>query len=131
MSYISYHIPVDETTLDQDLNPITTFDANLPHEKAITKMLLSEWKKSNPLQYFPEEIRKKIHKLDMQIQVNKNKSMEAIVIAHGEPRTYFTEKLRHQIWDLLDGQMSDGWGECIFGYNNIMTDENGQKYIIE
>ena len=35
----------------------------------------------------------------------------------------------HNIVDFLDGQMCDGWGECFFGFNNIMTAPDGTKFI--
>lgn len=131
MSSMAYYIEIIETQLDDKLNPINTFSKSPPHIKEIREFLLNDWQKSNPFMYCNKNIKDKIENMTLSVKLDRNGVLYAIIHIQGKPSTRFTQKFRHEIANDLDGQVADGWGECIFGYNNIMTDNNNNKFIIE
>ena len=125
-----YYVPIFETQIDGDNYALKTYENNLPHETMIKAEMLSFWNKSDIRQYLNTDLKEKVTALKLSF-THKNNQLIAIVNVICPKNTYFTEKLRQHVIDFLDGQMCDGWGECFFGFNNIMTAHDGTKFIVE
>lgn len=132
MSSFYYRIPIREVLLDGEMCPIEDYETNLPHKQQIADELVSDWRKSDILQYFNDDVKSKLERLDIVvIEDHTTKELYARIAVIGKLGVRFTRNLKDKIVDELDGQMSDGWGEGIFGYNNIMTAPDGTKFMIE
>ena len=131
MSQLHYIIPLRETIIDNDCSAINEFDTDLPHKEMIKEEILKDWNKSNIFDYMSDKFKEKVHSMSMTVKENKNKRLEAIIHVNTNPGIQMRQALKSMITEELDGQMSDGWGEGFFGYNNIMTAEDGTKFIVE
>lgn len=131
MSQLHYIIPLRETIIDNDWSVIKDFDTDLPHKEMIKEEILKDWNKSNIFNYMSDKFKEKVHSMSMDVKENKDKRLEAIIHVNTNPGIQMRQALKSMITEELDGQMSDGWGEGFFGYNNIMTAEDGTKFIVE
>jgi len=103
----------------------------LPHHSQIANAMADSWNNAHMEQYFDGVLKDKIAKAIMKVRKQSDGSTVASIIVHGKPGVRFSSKMTEAIYDQLDGQLSDGWGEGFFGFANIMTDDNGNKFCVE
>ena len=124
-----------EELLDENDNQIGYYEENLPHSKEIAEAFITQWNESADkfiLKLINEEAGKNRIKscYAKQFKKNGNKTIIAIEIVAKEGQQ-LREPTKSNIFDFIDSQMSDGWGEGFFGYINIMRGKDGRKFCIQ
>lgn len=124
-----------EELLDENDNQIGYYEENLPHSKEIAEAFITQWNESADefmLKLINEQAGKDRIKscYARQFKKNSNKTIIAIDIV-AKNGMQLREPTKSNIFDFINSQMSDGWGEGFFGYINIMTDAKGQKYCVQ
>lgn len=122
MSKYIYSTTVSETEIDAQGNTLADYDTHLPHKDTIAKKMTDSWNSMHMEQYYDEILKDKIDSDVMSCKENVHGELVAKITFTMKPGVRLTEKYRRAIADQTSAQMSDGWGESFFGYNNIMTD---------
>ena len=120
-----------ETEFDKNGDIIKDHKTNLPHHDQIAKAMTESWNNAHMEQYFDGILKDKISAATMRVIKDSDGSTVARITVHGKPNVRFSSKITDAIYDQLDGQLSDGWGEGFFGFANIMTDDDGNEFCVE
>lgn len=123
MTELKYLMKIEEEEIDQDDNCIKIISKNLPHHDIIKDWLENDWNKLDPIQWIAEDVRKIIASAKMNIFQNQDKETIAQIIIEPIPHTHWNKKRMNTVWEYLDTQMSDGWGEGI-DYHSIPDHNN-------
>lgn len=132
MSKYKYLTNISECQLDKNDEIIEEFDTNLPHHKQIAEEICKSWNDMDMKQYYDGILKNTIVSCKMTCFVQKPE-METVICIEFimKPGLRLTEKYKNAIREQTHAQMCDGWGESFFGYINVMTDDCGQKFIVE
>lgn len=130
MSKFIYNTTVSEVEIDSQGHTVADYDKNLPHKDVISREMCASWNNMHMEQYYDEILKDKIDSAVMTCKENNDGELIAKITFTMKPGVRLTEKYRNAIINQTSAQMSDGWGESFFGYNNIMTDGT-TRFIIE
>lgn len=111
MANLYFRFCIDELKLDTMGNTVETFSEKLPHHKEIANWLPGEWDLLNPVQFFLEPVKSMIETTKMRIIQTRNHETVGVIeiIPHKGKR--WNVKTRQKIWDELNAEICDGFGE--------------------
>lgn len=115
MANLTYNIPFELLQLDANQNTIAVFSREIPYFKETKTYLENAWTNANIQQYFPDNIKDKIKRITCKI-LPPSKSINQIHMRLTiEPINGFRwyNKYRNQVWNELDAQITDGFGETL------------------
>lgn len=130
MSKFVYCTSVSEDVLDSKGLSIADYDANLPHADYISEKLCDGWNSMHMEQYYDGILKNNIVSAVMKCAENEKGELMLNITFTLKKGIRLTDKYRNAIIDQTSAQMSDGWGESFFGYNNIMTAPDGTRFCV-
>lgn len=130
MSKFIYCTPVSEGVLNSEGLSIADYDTNLPHADYISKKLCDDWNRMHMEQYYDGILKDNIISAVMKCIKNEKGELVLNITFTFKKGIRVTDKYRNAIIDQTSAQMSDGWGESFFRYNNIMTAPDGTKFYV-
>ena len=119
-----------ELVLDKQGNCLKEYETNLPHHDMIAKEMADSWNSTNIVRCFDGILKDKIASAKMKVKKIKDDTV-AVITVIGKPNIRFSQTITNEIYDQIDAQFSDGWGEGFFGYINIMTADDGTIFCVE
>ena len=122
-----------EVILDDNGDYVEEYEENLPHGDFIVNWFCNAWNKDADkfiLDILNRDIGDCIETCYMRKYKDDTKTILAIDFVMKKGKR-LTQKVKNEIIDWIDGQYSDGWGEGMFGYANVMTAPDGTKFIVE
>lgn len=131
MASYNYFIDCHEVALDADGNEIDYFETNLPHHKIIQNIFCREWNNQadNILKLLQKEISPKITDCSaMAYPSTKDGRCRVVIAITAEPHAHLTQHRKQMLWDFMDAQMTDGWGEGF--YHHIWRNAHGVQFRI-
>ncbi len=131
MSKVISFYRLSEIMLDDDGDILVEYDKDLPHHNKIAREICACFNSMHLERYFDGILKNKIASCTMTCNKNKDKESIAVIRIEGINGFVFSEKRRNEVYRQLDAQFADGWGECFFGYANIMSDSKGNKFFVE
>lgn len=112
MSRLYYKIVLEEF-FDDD-NEYREYRDHLPHLEQLKDWLPKEWDECHIEQTFSmKEVRENIASCTLAVRQGKDGEAYAIVTIDFKPGFRLSARRRESVWDDLDAQMSDGFGECV------------------
>lgn len=130
MSQFIYQTTISEAVFDPKDSSIIDYDTHLPHAKYISQNMCDDWNNAHMEQYYDEILENKIDNAVMKCKENNRGELVVSITFTLKKGTRLTERYRKAIIDQTSAQMSDGWGESFFTYNNIMTAPDGTRFYI-
>lgn len=113
MTVLIYDIKLYEIEYDDNDCFVQEIQKDLPHHEQIKDWLPSFFDSCDIASTFYGILQGNIKQCSLKIIKNKHKESVARVTIEGIPGFRFSEKRRNAVWEQMDGQMSDGFGECI------------------
>ena len=133
MSKLSIIYTLSEIILDDNNNYIKEYNKNLPHADEIAEVFINQWNKDADdfmLEIINEQVADNSIKSCKARRYKKHdKETKIIIEIVAKQGKQFREKLRNNIYDFMESQFTDGWGEGFF--NKYRTAKDGTKYYIE
>lgn len=131
MSKLYYYMELHEVIVDNEWEPKETFEDYLPHHDIIAKEICKSWNEMNMEQYFDGVLKGNIQSAKMSCYRDKSngKSMAKITI-EGVHGFRFGSARRAEVFEQLDAQMSDGWGEGFF-VSHVITAPDGTEFYVD
>ena len=129
MSKFQYIFKLYEVQIDDDNNFLREFQTNLPHHKEISENFCNQWNKDHDdymLKLINEECSDVFESCKMKSRIN-NGDTELVINFITKPQKRLTHNIKVRLCDFMSAQMSDGWGEGMLGYANIM-EKNGVRF---
>lgn len=112
MSKLYYKIGLEEF-FDDD-SAYREYRGHLPHFEQIKEWLPKEWAECHIEQTFSlREIRENVASCSMAVREAKDGEAYALVTIDFKLGFRLSARRRQSVWDNLDAQMSDGFGECV------------------
>lgn len=130
MSKFIYCTSVSEDVLNSENLSIADYDTNLPHADFISEKICDSWNSANMEQYYDDILKNNIVSAVMKCVENEKGELMVNITFTLKRGIRLTDKYRNAIIDQTSAQMSDGWGESFFGYNNIMTAPDGTRFYV-
>lgn len=121
MAQLFYRFSIEETkTSPSEMIDITR---NLPHETEISNYILHTWNdcKQSILNTIPNSLKTHLTDIDLKITEQKDGSLYGVITITPISTHRWSAKTRKMIFENLDAQMTDGFGECI-DKHTIYTD---------
>lgn len=128
MSKRIYNLRFEMNRLDEEGNYVDEYIKNISHQEEIQKLLSESWNKTVKPEFFDGVLKDRIFSCKMMPQNRKDYVSIHFVFKDG---IRVTKKYEEALIEQMDGQLSDGWGECVFGEGNIFTVKDGTQYFIE
>jgi len=124
MSKFTFVTSFSETELDENNDVVASHYFDLPHHKQIVKSACDDWNNAHMEQYYDGFLKDKVESAKMSSCRDISGSNRCLVKIEVvlKPSIRMTAKRRMEIEHQTSAQMTDGWGEGFFGYDNIMTD---------
>lgn len=113
MAELRYFISLEEHLLDKSGNVQHIYEHNLPHHKQIADWITKEWIALNPVQYFPNNLQNIIESCSMRVYRDPKRRTVAVIIVKPIPGFFWNKRTRAMVFEELDAQFSDGFGETI------------------
>lgn len=132
LSKLYYYIDLYEVIIRNDNGEEyeETYTENLPHHDIIAKEICDNWNEMHMEKYFDGIIEGKIRSAKMTCCRRKDTGETvAKITIEGIPGYRFGSRRRAEVFDQLDAQMSDGWGEGFFD-SLIMTAPDGVDFYV-
>ena len=131
MATLTYEITISEVRLDSSGNAIAEYTENLPHQDDIIAAALKL-----DLSHLADVLNARlgqhgVERVRSWASVRSNKQVVMTISVEAAPRFRWSERRRNIVFDELDTQLVDGWGEGFFGYANVMVGENGHRFFPE
>ena len=123
-----------ENQIDEKGNTVAYYQANLPHGKEIAEAFIGEWNKDaeRMVEIMNEQVAKGRVESCKARQYDKNGDKTTIAIEIvAKPGKQLRRRMREDIFDFMDSQFCDGWGEGFFGSINPITAKDGTVFCIE
>lgn len=112
MSKLYYKIGLRE--IYDNGKKIDEYDGFLPHIEQIKEWIGSVWAACQVEKAFSmPEIRNNVAHCDLAVKESKDGTTYAMITIEFVPGFRLSARKRESVWDDLDAQMSDGFGECI------------------
>lgn len=132
MATLTYGITVSEVQLDKDCEFVAEHVRDLPHARRIAEQARKSWNAIDFAGILDGVLGTgSIDKVPMTSRVDGDGSLHLTIRVTPRRGFRWSARRRNAVWEELDAQMVDGWGEGFFGYGNVMTDENGNKFCAE
>lgn len=133
MSKLSIVYTLNEVIIDDNNNYIKEYDKNLPHADEIAEVFINEWNKDADefmLNIINEQVANNFIESCKARRYKKHGAETKVIIEIVTKKgKQFREKFRDNIYDFIESQLIDGWGEGFF--NIYRTAKDGTKYYIE
>lgn len=130
MSYRQVLYTCHEIVLDKQGNYIDSYESKLPHHDIIAKKMADSWNSMNIEKYFDGILKDKIASAKMKVRKIKDDTV-AVVTVLGKPNVRFSRNMTEEIFDQIDAQFCDGWGEGFFGCVNVMKADDGTLFCVD
>lgn len=111
MSRLYYYFGIGEYHTDDQNNVTDYYDKNLPHFKELADWLPLEWDKSHIEKTFTGVLKDKIQSCTASLFRKKDGCVFLCITVEGVKGFRFSEKRRNEVFEQLDMQVVDGWGE--------------------
>ena len=131
MSIVNYRYVFEENILGNDGGVLSEHRKNLPHAVQIMEEAEKSFNDLHMERFFDGILKNNIASCALRCCISPEGELVGIIKTTAKPGYRLSEKRRNAIFNQLDGQLSDGWGECFFGYVNIMKDAFGQRFVVE
>lgn len=131
MANLAYDIRVSEIQLDENGNELDEITRNLPHADLIAGMACSSWNALDFPAIVGGHAKGGVERAPMSARIEGDGALVLRINVIAKKGFRLSERRRQSIFDELDAQMSDGWGEGFFGYGNVITDGDGNQLIAE
>lgn len=106
------------------------YEKDLPHHDIIAKEICDSWNEMKMEKYFYGTLKDKIKSAKMRCYRDKtNGKTIAKITIEGIPGFRFGSVRRAMVFDQIESQMSDGWGEGFFGC--MFTAPDGTKFFVD
>lgn len=132
MSKLYYYMDLHEVIIrnDDGEEHEEVFEKSLPHHDIIAKEICKYWNEMKMERYFDGALKGAIRSAKMRCYREKNsdKSIAQITI-EGVPGFRFGCARRSMVFDQLDAQMVDGWGEGFFGVYEMRAPDGTRFYV--
>lgn len=122
--------PIHEIIVDKNDDFVKAYESRLPHADEIITNMCKDWNNMHIEKYFDGILKDKISSAIMKKHIEGDNLFGKVEIT-GMPNFRFTQKIKEEIADQMDGQFCDGWGESFFGSANIMTASDGTRFYAE
>lgn len=125
-----------EIIVDANNDFVSEHITDLPHSEFIQQEFCKQFNEaveSCLLDIINKECDDKIQRLIAKPMTAKLSDHETAVGVHiyGKPNVRFTTKFRNKVFEFMDAQFSDGWGESFFGPINTLTAPDGTRLYID
>lgn len=125
-----------EIIVDANNDFVSKHITDLPHSEFIQQEFCKQFNEaveSYLLDIINKECDDKIQRLIAKPMTAKSSDHKTAVGVHiyGKSNVRFTEKFRTKVFDFIDSQFADGWGESFFGPINTMTAPDGTRLYID
>lgn len=130
MSSVRYIYRLTETEIDKYYNEVKRYERDLPHHDMIAKNLTEGWNNLHMERFFNGILKDKIESAIMKVVKKAGESL-AIITITGVKGFRLSEKRRCEIFNQVDAQIIDGWGEAFLDLSNFMSDSNGVRFFPE
>lgn len=111
MSKVYYNFGIGEYLTDNNGDIVEYYEKDLPHYKELADWLLPEWDNSHIEKFFTGVLKNNIKSCTASLFRRKDGCVYVCVNVEGVKGFRFSEKRRNEVFDQLDGQITDGWGE--------------------
>lgn len=113
MAQLIYRFMIEEN--EESPTTLIFHKNNLPHEKEIKDFIQKTWNdcKNEILSSMDESIKPYITSLDLRFPKQTDDTLYGYIYITPKPKFRWNASRRQTIWDNLDDQMTDGFGECI------------------
>ena len=133
MAKLSIIYTLHEIIVDNNGDYIKEYDKNLPHSNEVAEAFINQWNKDAD-EFMLEIINEQVANNSIEsCKARRYKKHEAetkvIIEIVAKKGKQFREKFRNNIYDFMESQFIDGWGEGFF--NKYRTAKDGTKYYIE
>lgn len=128
MSKVHYYFGIGEYLENNQSGGTEYYEKNLPHFKEISKWLKDEWNSAHIERFFKEDLENNIKKCTANLVEIGDGEAFVHVTVEGKEGFRFTEKRRKKVFEQLDAQVIDGWGE---GYAHQHIPGLSQDYKLE
>ena len=132
MSKIYYYMDLHEVLIvEEDGEEYEeTHAENLPHHDIIAKEICDSWNEMHMEKYFNDKLADKIQSATMRCYRDKEsgKTIAKITI-EGVPHYRFGSVRRDMVFEQLNAQMSDGWGEGFFRAYELKAPDGTRFYV--
>ncbi len=133
MAKLSIIYTLNEVIVDNNGDYIKEYDKNLPHSNEVTEAFINQWNKDADefmLNIINEQVANNFIESCKARRYKKHGAETKVIIEIvAKQGKQFKEKLGNNIYDLMESQFMDGWGEEFF--NIYRTTKDGTKYYIE
>ena len=133
MAKLSIIYTLHEIVVDNNGDYIKEYDKNLPHSNEIAEVFINQWNKDADefmLEIINEQVANNSIESCKARRYNKHEAETKVIIEIvAKKGKQFREKFRNNIYDFMESQFIDGWGEGFF--NKYRTAKDGTKYYIE
>lgn len=131
MATLTYDIRIAEIKLDENGDEVDEVSTNLPHADLIAGLACSTWNAIDFPGIVGGAAKGGIERSPMTAKVTGDGSLVLRISVVAKKGFRLSECRRNCIWEELDAQMSDGWGEGFFGHANVLTDDEGNRFMAE
>lgn len=133
MAKLSIIYTLREIIVDNNGDYIKEYDKNLPHSNEIAEAFINQWNKDADeflLEIINEQVaNNSIESCKARRYKKHGAETKVIIEIVAKKGKQFREKFRNNIYDFMESQFIDGWGEGFF--NKYRTAKDGTKYYIE
>lgn len=129
MSRRIFDLRFEMNRLDEEGNYVDEYIKDVSHQEEIQKLLCESWNKTVKPEFFDGVLKDRISSCKMSPRKNRKNYVSIYFVFKDGIRV--TQKYEKALIEQMDGQLSDGWGEGVFGEGNAFTLKDGTKYFIE
>jgi hypothetical protein len=130
MATLTYGITVSEIQLDGDYAIVAEHLSNLPHADRIAKQACESWNAIDFAGILNGVLGASgVESAKMTSFTDGDERLRLVIKIVAKRGFRLSERRRNAIFDELDAQMTDGWGEGFFGYGNVTDDGNGGLFM--
>lgn len=132
MADLTYGITATEVQLNENLDVVAEHMFDLPHDRHIAEQARKSWNAIDFVSILNGVLGADgIERTPMTYRIDRDGHLHLTIRIVPKRGFRWSERRRNVVFDELDAQMVDGWGEGFFGYANVMTDEDGNKFCAE
>ena len=126
MSKLFYTINLNEVQTTKNGEFIKEYIANLPHAEKVANNLCESWNAIDWSKIFDGILTKCVEKSIMRpVPIEKDGVCKVRITTTFVNGFRLSAKRRNEFWEQMEAQMSDGWGEGIFGLINLIEFKDG------
>ena len=120
-----------ERAFDKNGDEVAYYEKNLPHGDQLADAFIKNW--NDDADFMLGLMNKEVGKdriASCRARRYEKNSDEVVVAVEiiAKPGKHFRGSMKGDIFEFMDSQFCDGWGEGFFGEVNMMTDSDGVKF---